>query len=318
MKLPRIREALITLILTFASPASGQEATIVQPFAGSAHVGEYAADFDQVTVMRGEGTEVTEVSVEGLVRTNIYRPPAEKSILEIRRSFEQALEAAGFNILYNGSVSQAPERKATLLRLRTINAPRRYTDVRGADIVGWETNHIYTYPQHYLSAVREQGGQRTVFAVTLTTGGDNIYLLEEATAGVQEEGTVTISEAGLSSDLEDAGKAILYGVQFDTGSAVIRPSSTSSLEVIANVLNSREGRFYVVGHTSDTGGFELNMQLSAERAQAIIDALGSQYGIDTTRLQAAGVGPVAPLASNDNEAGRQLNRRVELVDRLEN
>lgn len=116
--------------------------------------------------------------------------------------------------------------------------------------------------------------------------------------------------------MDDTGKAILYGVQFDTGSAVIRPSSAGSLETIAEVLRSRDGRFYVVGHTDDAGGFEMNIRLSNDRAAAIVDALVTQYGIDRTRLQAGGVGPLAPLATNDNDAGRQLNRRVELVERL--
>lgn len=108
------------------------------------------------------------------------------------------------------------------------------------------------------------------------------------------------------------------GVQFDTGSAVIRPSSMGSLKTIADVLSAREGQFYIVGHTDDTGGFETNMRLSLERATAIVEALVGHHGIDPSRLQASGVGPLAPLASNENDAGRQLNRRVELVERLVN
>ena len=155
-----------------------------------------------------------------------------------------------------------------------------------------------------------------MFALTYN-GQRNFYLMEEITRSVMDEDGVTISEVEITSGIEAEGKAVLYGVQFDVGSSVLRPSSTPSIEIIANVLRDRPGRFYVVGHTSDTGDFALNMRLSEERAQAIIDALGRDYGIDTTRLQAAGVGPVAPLASNLNEPGRQLNRRVELVERLE-
>lgn len=141
--------------------------------------------------------------------------------------------------------------------------------------------------------------------------------MEEVTRAIMAEDTVTISEAGLTSGMDAEGKAILYGVQFDVGSSVLRPSSTTSMEIIANVLRDRPGHFYVVGHTSDTGAFELNIQLSKDRAAAIIAALGRDYAIDTARLQPIGVGPAAPLASNQNEAGRQLNRRVELVERLE-
>ncbi|MEO1780202.1 MAG: OmpA family protein, partial [Pseudomonadota bacterium] len=104
---------------------------------------------------------------------------------------------------------------------------------------------------------------------------------------------------------------------FDVGSAVLRPSSTPSIEVIAEVLRERDGNFYVVGHTSDTGSFDLNMQLSRDRAASIVEALGRDYGIEISRLQPVGVGPVAPLATNTSEIGRELNRRVELVERLD-
>jgi len=142
--------------------------------------------------------------------------------------------------------------------------------------------------------------------------------MEEATTAAMEEGSVEISAAALTAEIEKAGKAILYGVQFDTGSAVIRPSSAEALLTIAEVLNAREGQFYVVGHTDDVGSFEPNMRLSEERAAAIVASLVRDHGIDANRLRAGGVGPLAPLASNGNEAGRQLNRRVELVARLAN
>ena len=141
--------------------------------------------------------------------------------------------------------------------------------------------------------------------------------MEEVTRALMADDTVTLSEVGVTSGMDAEGRAVLFGVQFDVGSSVLRPSSTASIEIIANVLRDRPGNFYVVGHTSDTGSFELNMQLSQDRAAAIIDVLGRDYGIDPDRLQPIGVGPAAPLASNQNEAGRQLNRRVELVERLQ-
>jgi OmpA-OmpF porin, OOP family len=97
---------------------------------------------------------------------------------------------------------------------------------------------------------------------------------------------------------------------------VIRPSSTYSLQVVVDVLRSRTGNYYIVGHTDDTGAFDFNMALSFDRAASVIAALTGDYSIDPVRLQPGGVGPKAPIASNDNDTGRQLNRRVELVWRL--
>ena len=74
-------------------------------------------------------------------------------------------------------------------------------------------------------------------------------------------------------------------------------------------------KLWVVGHTDSTGEYEMNMDLSRRRAAAVIAALTGGHGIAADRLQPAGVGPLAPVASNDTEEGRAKNRRVELVKR---
>ena len=73
---------------------------------------------------------------------------------------------------------------------------------------------------------------------------------------------------------------------------------------------------YVVGHT-DTGSVTHNQSLSSARAKAVAQQLTEHYSTAAARLSPAGVGPHAHQASNDNEAGRTLNRRVELVKRVE-
>ena len=72
-------------------------------------------------------------------------------------------------------------------------------------------------------------------------------------------------------------------------------------------------KVYVVGHTDNTASLDLNLKLSRERAEAVAQALVSGHGIDAGRLIGQGVGPLAPVASNDSEEGRAKNRRVELV-----
>ena len=302
--------------------ALAQAPTVVQPFVGSTHVGQYAAEFDQVTVMQGDRDLVEPLSVEGAVRTSLFVPPDGTSVLELRRSYVQALTDGGFDIMYDGPVTARAVRLATVGMLEELNAPRStdpgsYRQIGAERVRRTDLQRIYRFPAHYVAAVRTRDGTRTLFSVILTGERGNMYLTEEVSAAARAQGTVTITEDGVNDALKDAGKAIIYGVQFDVGSAVIRPSSEASLDVLARVLTARPGRFYLVGHTSDTGSFEGNMALSADRARAIVEALGRQYGIDTSRLQPAGVGPVAPLASNLNEAGRQLNRRVELVERLD-
>lgn len=315
----RTRPFIVAFIMFFmALPAAAQEATIVQPFAGSQYRGQYAVEFDRLTYIDSlsDGTATTG-TIEGQLRVGIARWPEGKSQLEVQRNFENALTAAGFTIFVSAPISRNDLPEPVWDEVNDANkSARSYTPPAGTErgVGVTDLQRIYVTPQYYISARRSRGGQETVFALTL--GDANFYMMEEATSGEMSSDGVTVSAEELSSEIEETGKAILYGVQFDTGSAVIRPSSAASLESIADVLMSREGSFYIVGHTDDTGGYEMNMQLSADRAASIEQALIDQYGIDGARLISGGVGPLAPLASNENEAGRQLNRRVELVEQL--
>jgi len=85
---------------------------------------------------------------------------------------------------------------------------------------------------------------------------------------------------------------------------------------MARLLRDNPGLdVFIVGHTDSTGAFDHNMSLSKARADAVANALISQHGVAASRLQASGVGPLAPVATNDTEDGRAKNRRVELVKR---
>ena len=73
----------------------------------------------------------------------------------------------------------------------------------------------------------------------------------------------------------------------------------------------------IVGHSDSIGGFEMNKTLSQRRAEAVVAALKSLFGIGSDRLFPVGVSFAAPVESNESEAGRAKNRRVELVKIVE-
>ena len=68
----------------------------------------------------------------------------------------------------------------------------------------------------------------------------------------------------------------------------------------------------VVGHTDSRGDFKHNLELSQRRAQSFTNAL-VEDGVSAQRLAPVGVGPLAPVASNDTPEGQQMNRRIEIV-----
>ncbi len=104
-------------------------------------------------------------------------------------------------------------------------------------------------------------------------------------------------------------------VSFDFDSAAIKPAFRPSLDKLADVLKRyRKTIVYVVGHTDSTGPADYNQRLSERRARAVADYLVSR-GVSAARLRTEGRGESDPRASNATEAGRQLNRRVELFIR---
>ena len=90
----------------------------------------------------------------------------------------------------------------------------------------------------------------------------------------------------------------------------------AALDEVARLLKERSDlRVFVVGHTDMQGSLDHNMNLSRERARAVVVVLANDYGIAESRLEGHGVGPLAPQASNASDGGRALNRRVVLVAR---
>jgi outer membrane protein OmpA-like peptidoglycan-associated protein len=160
----------------------------------------------------------------------------------------------------------------------------------------------------YMKLVRD--GKEIWARVTGIGSEYHLYIIEKG-AMAQE----IVANAGVfSNDIKTTGHAAIYGIYFDTGKSVIKPESEAALGEIVKLLKGDTGlRLYVVGHTDSVGSIDSNMRLSQDRANAVVQALVGKYAIATTRLKAYGVGPLAPVASNDTEVGKAKNRRVELV-----
>lgn len=127
---------------------------------------------------------------------------------------------------------------------------------------------------------------------------------------------VTINADQIERNLKESGKAVIYGIYFDDHKAVIKPESEQTLNEIAEALKDEPTmKVFVVCHTDNTGNINSNISLSKLRAQAVVRALISKYGITSDRLLSHGVGPLAPIDTNLSEEGRTRNCRLELVKR---
>jgi outer membrane protein OmpA-like peptidoglycan-associated protein len=102
-------------------------------------------------------------------------------------------------------------------------------------------------------------------------------------------------------------------VLFDTGKSSLRPLAREKLAKVAGIVSGHPGlRLDVEGHTDSVGGDAYNQQLSEDRGSSVRDYLTEQ-GMAAGSVTSRGFGKTQPVASNDTAAGRQQNRRVELV-----
>ncbi|HLW80175.1 MAG TPA: OmpA family protein, partial [Terriglobia bacterium] len=123
-------------------------------------------------------------------------------------------------------------------------------------------------------------------------------------------------QLNLILETRDSARGLIMNmsdVLFDTGKYTLKPYAREKLAKVAGVLMAYPGLSVEVdGHTDDVGGDEFNQTLSEERASAVRDYLVSQ-GVAPGSISAHGFGKTEPVASNETQTGRRLNRRVELV-----
>lgn len=184
------------------------------------------------------------------------------------------------------------------------------------------------FHENYKAAALEKGGEvvyedTLVFTIPRDDGGLT-WCKVDVVANLGQQYVIIIDEKGfkksmtfgpkeLKEALDKDGKVLLYGILFDVDKASLKPESVKQLQhIVSLMLTYPELNLEVQGHTDNQGSDEYNMELSEKRAQTVCTYL-ELFGIHPDRLMAAGYGETKPVASNDTEAGRAKNRRVELV-----
>lgn len=184
--------------------------------------------------------------------------------------------------------------------------------------------------ENYRQAAQEKGGKILSeddavldFSVPLPEGGTSWVHLHtwkdyyELTI-VDEEGfkkQLTFSARVMKEKLDREGRVAIYGIHFDFDKADLKIGSEKVLTEMVKLMKDNPGlAVEIQGHTDNVGGRDYNLDLSSRRAQTV-KAYLSLYGIKSSRMTVNGYGFDRPVASNDTEEGRALNRRVELEKR---
>jgi OOP family OmpA-OmpF porin len=305
MTINRTVLAAAGILVAFAvSPAAAQkkdvegskDSPLVSRYPGSV-IDEYKTkQFDEFNFPVGAVTPQGQpklLHLEGKVTRIQYTFPQERSGLEVYRNYESALKRAGFETVFSCSGD-------------ACGIARFHQTTDWADV--WYGAGHYQFSG---KLARPEGD--IYVSLHVAPGSTNLDIIETK---AMEGGLVTVNAASLHSDIGKTGHVALYGIYFDTAKADVKPESTPALQEIGKLLQQDPKlKLYIVGHTDSAGELQMNMDLSRRRADAVLKALTSTYGVGPDRLQAYGSGPLSPVASNKDEEGKAKNRRVELVER---
>lgn len=137
---------------------------------------------------------------------------------------------------------------------------------------------------------------------------------QEAVAARANAESMSQQLATLQAEQTKRGMVMtLSDVLFDTGAATLKPGADLALNRLADFMRQNPDiRIMIEGHTDSRGAAEYNQELSMRRARSVADALAGR-GVTGERVEAIGRGEDYPVASNDTNAGRQQNRRVEVI-----
>lgn len=294
----RIAAATVLLLLAFVSHAQDKPDHPLIPRVSGASVYQNASKtffpFQLVTVPQNDYYNLTKpLAVEGKFFQNFYFVKGESSVYEVYTNYKNALaDAETIFSCYGGDCGK-------YLWNVVIQRGGLIVPYLGEEIAYHAATFVKDGMKYHVEIIIGYGLSELGYQVTVMEQED-----------IQQEITID----GITKALADKGSLPFYGIQFDTGSDILKPSSQSEIQLIAGYLKANaSAQLFVVGHTDMTGAYESNVALAQRRAAAVVAALTSQHGIAANRLQPVGVGPVAPIASNATEAGRAQNRRVEIV-----
>jgi OOP family OmpA-OmpF porin len=305
---------LPAVLATLAGAVAAREAPPLPPLARQVIDTREAPAAVKLPVTPWQAGAVQAIRAEGAVRRQVWQVPQPGLTLQqlmgpIRAALEErgftvlldctAAECGGFQFRFATDALPPPEMFVDLGRYRFLSAQSS-----GPQGPRWRAVMV--------SATDDRG------FVQLTSVDPALPDARSAPEAetVPEAAPETAPEpaAELARRLEADGHAVLSDVAFGTGATDLGPGPLASLGALAAWLGRNpEARVALVGHTDTEGGLAANVELSRRRAAAVRQRLIAAHGIAPGRLTAEGVGYLAPRAPNATEAGREANRRVEVV-----
>ena len=298
------------IIITCSGVFAQEKNEIISLYEGSELMYDDNIGFETFYYLTGENSHK---AIEGKIHRKFCMAPEGVTPFEIIKNYEKAISVKGGSVIHLSREAY------------------RYTDEQSGDRVwfmkdlfanarlkplerGWAYAQLPNEANDYVVG-KVSTPQHDIFisVAAAVIEEDTYYTIVTALAEPMDMDNVTLNI--LNEGIAQSGRVAIYDIYFDTGKSEVKNESASALKIIADYLkNNSDQKFLIVGHTDNTGDFDANIQLSMARAEAVLEKLVSDYGVDASQLKPYGFGSASPQMSNATEEGRARNRRVELVE----
>ena len=308
MKIASVRDTALALIavavLAACATAPAQNALLDEARAG------YERAVNNAYAARGGTVELQSARI-ALQRAQASLEAGDDTVVVehyaylANRRIETALEAGKVVAGEEAVAAAALERQRIMMEVRTREAEEMQKRALASAAEADAARKRAMEQQEQAAAARKQAEEQLARAQAATAAARAADEQAKRLAAQLEEMKAKKTERGMVLTLGD--------VLFDTGRSDLKPGALRTLEQLTAFLTENPERSAIIeGHTDSVGAEAFNQRLSEQRAQAVQNAL-IERGIASARLSAMGFGPSKPVVGNDTAAGRQQNRRVEIV-----
>ena len=259
-----------------------------------------------------DGVSIPTVEIEGQIRRQAWQVPgASLTPLQILAPLRQTLKDEGFTIRLDCAAEQCG---GFDFRFGTdiLPAPAMFVGLRNFLFLTM-TKGPSTEPEA-VTTLLVSTTRDAAYVQIIEVQKDGKFLDTTTKAEVAAPEAEITSTQRPSGDLLNQGYMVLDDVVFATGETALAEGNLSDLDALAEIMEANPNlRIALVGHTDSVGSLDGNINISRQRARSVRTRMIEGYGIAGTRIEAEGMGYLAPRASNLSETGRKANRRVEAI-----
>jgi OOP family OmpA-OmpF porin len=254
-------------------------------------------------------------NLEGKVIRIQYTTSKDNNSEFVLQNYKAAFKKAGFTILISIVNEELGESGRPHTWKDKYYVTGDYYNGLGNEKFGLGFQFPIWKKDHSFIAAHGKKDGKDIYAIIYTVVSDNFTLLTQDVIEVEAVETGMVTAENISKGIMSDGHVAVYDILFETGRSEIKPESSNAIKTIADYINANTGKkFFIVGHTDNTGNFPDNMLLSDNRAKAVINQLTAIHAVSPGQLVAHGIASLSPMASNSTEEGKAKNRRVEIVE----